>query len=424
MQKIDLRKSFDISRIKLDNGLDVIIIDKPGSPVVSINLAYKVGSKDEAEGKTGLAHLFEHMMFEGTKNVPKGEFDKLCSLAGGTNNAYTTYDWTAYTMTLPSHQLELGLWLESDRMMNFDILQSTLANQQKVVTEEISQTIDNQPYGKWRVEQAKAAFMNSCSYSWEVHGNVDDVAAATVGDCREFHSFYYRPGNACLIICGDVDNDEAFNLVNKYFQQPGMKGEIRRNAFKKSDALGGKRVEFSDNVPLSAVFLSYHIGGFMNEEEMLSGEVLANIASNGRSSRLYNSLVYEKQAASSAGAFADKREHSSLITFYAIANSPDIKCEELNSHLISEIDKFASTEVEDKELEKSRNIVTASAANEIQYSSGIADLVANNALFWDDPFRVYGLLDKYHNVNKKDIRKIANKYFTNGNSVRTDVVPG
>ncbi len=418
----DLSKFVKIHRHKLNNGLEVVILHNPKAPIVSMNLSYKVGSKDEMVGRRGFAHLFEHLMFEGSKNVPKGEFDKICSSAGGTNNAYTTYDYTAYTMTLPAHQLELGLWLESDRMFYSEISQVALETQQKVVTEEILQTIENQPYGRWREHLAEEAFAPECSYSWEVHGSKDDVAGSTLDDVKDFFNTFYNPDNACLVLAGDCDPESTIPLVEKYFGIEKELTKIERNLFSESFKLYHKNITTIDNVPLPAVFISYHLGDFKSED-LYTADVLSYMVGIGKSSELYKKMVYETQIASQVGAFVDKREHSSLLTFYAVANKPLTSTDELNESIVSELNKIKEGKFDTNLLSKTRNQLTSQMANEIQYSHGLADMVGNFTLFWDNPMMIYDVIGKYSAIDSDDIANFAHKYLIKEDAIRVDVLP-
>lgn len=423
MTKQTLKDSFPIYRHRLDNGLDVVIVENKKAPVVCVNMTYKVGSKDERAGSTGFAHLFEHLMFEGSKNVPKGDFDRLCSLAGGANNAYTTYDWTSYYMTVPTHQLELGLWLEADRLFNFSVTAESLKTQKSVVSEEIRQTVENQPYGRWREFMAKSAFKENCSYSWEVHGRIEDVENAKISSVRSFHKKYYNPANACLVICGNVSHGDAMRLVNKYCSKTVGNNSLngrRSQRFYDGSKLGGAYIEFEDNVPLPAVFLSYHYDGFLSEISY-TADIIALTLGGGRSSRLYDSLVYDKQIASSVGAFADKRENASLLTVYVIASNQNISCEELYDSLIMELDSLVKDGISMEENEKARAQAASQLALELQSSAGIADLTAHNTIFFDAPGRVFSLLDNYYKVTTEEVAALASKLFKKENSVRIDV---
>lgn len=423
MAGLNIEKALPLKKKTLENGLEVVVVTKRKVPVICINIAYKIGSKDELAGKTGLAHLFEHLMFEGSANVPKGDFDKLCSMAGGVNNAYTTYDMTSYNMSLPAHQLELGLWLESDRMSEFAVTQDALDTQKKVVVEEIQQTVDDQPYGKWREKLAGAAFSEKCSYSWEVQGKKEHVAACELEDVRDIFNNFYQPNNSCLAICGDIEPERGFDLSEKYFGSiPNLERTRQRNQFSKEYLLGDRKALFEDSIPMAALFKAYHCPG-LKDDEIFIADILANIIGSGRSSRIYNSIVYHKQLASMGGAFVDKRENTSLLTFYLIANSRKTSPDQLLDNLNIEIDNIMKNGVEKKELEKAINQLTTQLANELQHSSGIADIVANQALFWKKPERFYTLLNKYKEIDIHAINNFANKIFVEDKSIRVDAVP-
>lgn len=419
--KLDIRKAIPIYKKSFENGLDVYILPKHKAPLVTINLAYRVGSKDEDFELTGLAHLFEHMMFEGSKNIPKGDFDKLCSMAGGTNNAYTTFDMTCYYMTLPSNQLELGLWMESDRMANFFISAEALETQKNVVCEEISQTVEEQPYGKWRELLAEKAYSDKCSYSWEVHGKKEHVKSVNLDNVNSFYNKYYTPNNASLVICGDVEPDAAFILAKKYFGAIPKKTEnIERNKFKKSFLLGNKAGKFDTNVPLPSIFLAFHVPGFL-DDKVYTAEVLSNIAGVGRSSRIYKKLVYEKQIASQAGAFIDRRENSSLLTFYVIANEKDASTDLLYDELQLVLDDLKNN-ISDKEIRKASAQLSTMVAYELQKTSGIADIAVNQLLFSNNLEKFYTIMDLYRKQTKTEAVEFARDFLNEDNQIRIDAV--
>ena len=406
----------------LDNGLKVIIIPNEKSGIVSLNLAYKVGSKNEMPGKTGIAHLFEHLMFEGSKNVKKGEFDKLCTTAGGTNNAYTSYDMTAYTMTLPAHQLELGLWLESDRMLEFSVTEEAMVTQQNVVTEEIRQTVFDQPYGKWREFLAKEAFNSACPYSWEVHGSIEDVQGCNLGILGNFYNMYYQPNNACLAVCGNVDPRHTIKLIEKYFGTIQNKNNKKEYLTFSDDQKNKQKVyTFNDSVPLPAVFLNFHCPGFIDDKILLA-DVIANILANGRSSRMYKSLISDKQIASTVGGYVDKREYGSLITFYGIASDENISIDTLSGELFNSINSIKS-DILESEFHKTINQLTTQLAYELQYSSGIADNAASLTLFWNEPERIYTIMDKYKKIELESLYNFASETMTLENSIVINALP-
>lgn len=406
------------------SGLRAVIIPKTTTPIVTVNISYQVGSKDERIGKTGLAHLFEHLMFEGTPNVPKGKFDQICSEAGGTNNAYTTYDWTTYYMTVPNTQLELALWLEADRLYNFELQQSVLDIQKDVVTEEIYQTVIDRPYGQWRDYLSTVAFSKDCTYSWEVQGLIDDVRSVTLEDAKDFRDRYYKPSNAVITLCGDIDVEESFALIEKYFAEGNGTSEItERNNFLPEMRITGGITSYEDNVPHSAVFVSFHCAGFAEGPEDYVAKIYTDIMARGRSSRLYNKLVYETEIASHAGVFFDKRENTSLLTFFIIANEKTTTCDELYNALIEEVMKTKKSSFFDSDLERSKNYVKTSVSNSFLKTGGIADLVSKKEMFENNPELAFNLLEKYDAITMDDIEQFMEKRILEDKVIRVDVVP-
>lgn len=409
---------------KLKSGLRAVIIPKATTPIVTVNISYQVGSKDEKLGKTGLAHLFEHLMFEGTPNVPKGKFDQICSEAGGNNNAYTTYDWTTYYMTVPNTQLELALWLEADRLYNFELQQEVLDIQKKVVTEEIYQTVIERPYGQWRDYLSKIAFRKDCSYSWEVQGFIDDVKSVSLEDAKSFRNQFYKPHNAVITLCGDIDVEQSFALIEKYFNEGnGTSHVIERNTFSPEMRTTGTKSSYEDNVPHSAVFVSFHCAGFAEGTEDYVAKIYTDIMARGRSSKLYNSLVYEKELASHAGVFFDKRENSSLLTFFIIANEKTTKCDELYDAMMEEIFKTKKSSFFASDLERSKNYVKTNVSNNYLKTGGIADLVSKKEMFENDPEAAFNLIEKYDTITMEDIEHFMELRIIEDKAIRVDVVP-
>lgn len=418
----EFRQNYPLSYHKLKNGLQVCVVSNRRAPIISINLAYKVGSRNEIPGKTGLAHLFEHLMFEGSKNVPKGDFDKLCSLAGGVNNAYTNYELTSYQMTLPPNQLELALWLESDRMASFSVTEESLETQKKVVIEEIHQTVEDQPYSKWRDVLAETAYSPKYSYSWEIQGKKEDIRKFKLEDLKYFFEMFYQPDNACLVIVGDVEADKALKLAENYFEDIPVFHKPKQTIEFSSEYLNkGKSTFFKDNVPSDAVFLCFHCPGFL-DNAVLSGDILANIAGNGRSSRLYNTLIYAQQIASQTGAFVDKRESSSLMIFYAFGINGNTTCDELNNVLLEEISGLTSKKITNKEYGKTINQLTSQIANDLQFNYNIADNLGEQILFWNNPERIYSTLDKYKEIKINELNLFLNEFLKPEDAIRIDVL--
>ena len=420
---MNLSEYFKINRHRLANGLTLLLVEKKEAEIISLNLAYKVGSKNEIKGKTGMAHLFEHLMFEGSKHLKKGEFDKICSLAGGTNNAYTGYDYTAYVMTLPSNQLETALWLESDRMLEFAVSEEAMETQKKVVSEEIRQTVFDRPYGKWRELLARNAYTEDCPYSWEVHGSIEDVLSVDLSYLEDFFYTFYRPANAVLTICGNFDSLKALDLVEKYFGNIGNKtNNTNRPKFNRKMLKYGTYASFEDAVPLPATFINFHIPGML-DDRILIANVISYIATHGRSSRIYSKLVEDKQIASTVGSYIDDREYSSLLTFYAITNNPEIELNSLKEEFLELIHQFNEKPVSETELNRAVNQLTLQVANQIQYSSGLADVISSEMLFTDDLNRIYNILERYKKITSEDVMKFANEFLDHNTEIIIDCLP-
>ncbi|MFM7339276.1 MAG: M16 family metallopeptidase, partial [Bacteroidota bacterium] len=378
--------------------------------------------KDDSFSHKGFAHFFEHLMFDGSKHVKRGEFDALCSKAGGTFNAYTSYDQTMYHTTVPSHQLDLVLWLESDRMLQFGVEQIGLETQQKVVSEEIKQSVENQPYGTWRVEQGRLAFTDDCSYQWEVLGNRSHIESATLDEVASFFDAYYRPDNACLVISGHVDVSTVLKSVERYFGIiPSKKQTIKRNQFVNHMKRTGQIV-VQDAVPLPAVFVSYHLDGFMSDTSV-QADILASAFGDGKSSRLYSHLVRDQHIASSVFCYADQREHASLLTCSATAAHPGISHQQLLDALDKEIQGLLAEPFSDTELEKAINAAGTGYAYHMQTNAGIADMVCNQTLFWNDPMRAFSIVDRYRAVTKNEMNGLIEGMIRGKESCTVSIIP-
>ncbi len=406
-----------ISEKRLPNGLNIVFLPLPNCPVVSLHLIYKTGSKNEKPQQTGFAHLFEHLMFEGTGNLPKGQFDSISSKAGGTNNAYTNYDWTSYIMTLPKNQLELAFFLETDRMFNMNPTPEAFENQKKVVIEEIKQTVLNQPYGRWRELLAETAYPKKSGYNWEVHGSSEDVAISTLDQAREFFNAFYSPQNATLAIVGDYTADYVFKLADEYFSGSKTRSHFPENNF--SEVSMGYS-SYKDNVPYAGTFLSYHVPSFLDDKSYIT-DIISAIAGYGKSSILYNSLLYKKQCVSETAAYPDQREKSSLLTFYAIANDDKTTPEELNLLLLEEINKLKDYDVIAQHLERTKNQMKMQYANSLLSSSSLAESICLNSAFFNNPERTFDTINKYNAITVEDCLEYVNTYIVDNNLVRIDV---
>lgn len=411
----------------LPNKLRVIVIPKHTAPVVSVCVAYHVGSyheyRTETGGNYGFAHLFEHLMFEGSENVAHGMFDRYCSTAGGENNAYTTFDKTMYYMTLPAHQVELGLWLESDRMGGFAIQEESLIAQKNVVLEEINQNVENQPYGKFGHVLNRLAFAPECGYGHDVYGDTQHIANSTLDDVRTFYHTFYRPDNAVLLLVGDIQPDRGFALAEQYF------GHIQNSSlitpqplFQAAHRRGNQCKVVPDTIPTPTLFMSFHAEGFTHQDNAI-GEILSSILSDGMSSRLYKTLVYDQQIAAETNMWLDDRYHASLATMYSISATPDISCDQLQNATMAVLDAVKREGVQERELTKAKNRMMTRMAKSYQRVGSIADEAAHQALFFNDPARMFSLMDSFLAVTADDIQRFAQTVFTDSNMVRLDFLP-
>lgn len=404
----------------LDNGLRLVVCPDTTTPVTNVTVLYRVGSHDERPGKTGLAHLFEHLMFDNAAPDQDKMYDLYCTKAGGSNNAYTTFDYTCYHIDLPAHQLELGVWLEAERMREFRITDHALQTQRSVVIEEINQNVVNQPYGIWRKAQQELCYDPSSSYSWDVYGSADDVAGVSMDDAHRFFSTFYAPSNAVLCISGAVTVERAVELAKKHFGPIAPSAPpSQRTSFSTSYQRRGVHSVINDNVPMAATYISVHLPGFL-EEELLDAELAATILGTGRSSVLYKALVASAQLASSVGAFVDRRAHTSLLTMYAFAAHEDVTADQLATAIHEAIRDF---HVQETHLAAARNRLRTSHAAELQKAHGVADTVAWTTLFWNNPSYVNTVLSTYNTVPLDSVRAVLDSCADATQCARLDIVP-
>jgi len=281
----------------------------------------------------------------------------------------------------------------------------------------------DRPYGKWRELLATNSFTEDSSYSWEVHGSIDDVLNVKLDYLKEFFEMYYRPGNAILTLSGNLDIDSAILLIEKYFGEIENKTSSSYRPPFNSDMLKkGTYASFRDSVPLPATFINFHIPGML-DKRILTANIISQIATQGRTSRLYSELVERKQIASSLGSYVDEREYTSLLSFYAINANPDAEFNTLKTELMNLIAQFKTEKVREDELKMAVNQLTTQIANEIQYSSGLADIASSNLLFSDDLDRIYGILEDYKKITPDDIRDFADEFFIINSEIIIDCLP-
>lgn len=395
------------SEYDLDNGLHVILHKDDKVPAVCINICYHVGSKNETPERAGFAHLFEHLLFEGSKNIPKGMFDKYITRAGGNNNAYTTEDKTNYYMTLPSHELELGLWLESDRMLECVVTEESLRNQKDVVMEEKRERYDNSPYGTLSERMMRLAYKNY-PYKWTVIGDMKSIEAATLSDVQDFFNTFYVPNNATLSVTGNINEAETKELIEKYF------GSIPSNVAKpvapdyNEEAQTAERKEIVNDeaVPLPAVFWTYQMPPD-GTKEAFALDLLTDVLSTGQSSRLYKDLVYDKKIASDISAYIDVREKPGLVWLYGVGTTPDAPIAPIEDAMEAILADIRANGVTESELEKAKNRAEMRGVTGRLRISTKADILAHSHIFYHDTEKVNTLLEMQQNITVEDVNQAA-----------------
>jgi zinc protease len=405
----------------LPNGLKVILHRDNSAPVVAVTTLYHVGSKNEDTARTGFAHFFEHLLFEGSENIKRGEFDKYVTNAGGALNANTSQDRTFYYELLPSNQLALGLWLESERMMHAKIEEIGVATQREVVKEEKRQRIDNQPYGTILQEILKRAFTEH-PYRWAPIGSLEHLNAATLDEFKKFYKTFYVPNNCVLSIAGDIDIAQTKKLIQDYFG-PIPKGtqEIPRpNVVEKP--LGGEvRDVIEDNIQLPAVIQTYRAPK-QGSDEYYAFQMLSTVLSGGPSSRMNKTLVDERQLAVAALSIPLFNEDAGLFINYSITNM-GVQPQAVEKVMDSIINNLKTGLISEKEFEKVRNQVQTSFVTSNSTMAGIAESLANYEVYFGDANLVNTELERYKNVTREDMMAVAKKYLNKDNRVVLYYVP-
>jgi predicted Zn-dependent peptidase len=398
-----------IERHQLENGLRIVLSPDPRTPIVAVNLWYDVGSRNEEKGRTGFAHLFEHMMFQGSANVEKGEHFALVQAAGGTLNASTWNDRTNYFETVPSHELELALWLESDRMASLlpAMTQEKLDNQRDVVKNERRLSVDNQPYGTADERMQALLWPPGHPYHHSTIGSMEDLTAASLDDVSRFFATYYAPNNAVLTVAGDFDRQAALDGIERHFGPiPANPDLPEAPAAEVPDSLGGEvREVVPDQVELLRVHLAYRIPPFGTDEHQ-AFDVISDLLGTGRASRLYRSLVRDQQLAADVAAFVFPWAHgSTAIGIWATAR-PDVEVEVLERELVAQVDGLAANGPTDEELDRVRTLHAASVETSLEQLAERADRISQYACLFDDPDLVNSEVARYDAVDAAQVRAV------------------
>ena len=393
----------------LANGLTVILSEDHSTPIVHVELWYHVGSKDEKPGRTGFAHLFEHMMFKGSKNVDPEEHASMLASIGGQSNAYTNDDATVFWQTVPSQYLPLVLWLEADRMATLRIDKATFENEREVVKEERRLRVDNQPFGRLSEILYDTAYTVS-PYKHTTIGSMKDLDAASVEDVRDFHNMFYSPGNATMAIVGDFDMAQARDLVTKYFERiPKSDRVIPRDYPREAAWTKERRVTVHESWPLPAVIVAYPIT-YDGHQDSYPLHLTSKILSDGDSSRIYKSLVYEKGIAVSAFGGGNIIEEPNL--FFAVALvAPGHTPDEVEKALIAEFENLRTSGVSERELQRAKNQFFRDYIVDRESIRGKASQLAHAVVIHRDVTTADGEVEIFTNMKVSDLQRVAMTYF-------------
>ena len=412
-------------KYKLPNGLEVILHEDHSTPIVAVDTWYHVGSGDEQVGRTGFAHLFEHIMFMGSQHVPVGAFDQMLEAAGADNNGSTTEDRTNYYETLPSNALALALWLDADRMgfllPTMDLAKVNL--QRDVVKNERRQRVDNQPYGRADETILAALYPKSHPYSWPVIGSMADLSAASLADVQNFFRTYYAPNNATLTIAGDFNPDSVKRMVAQYFGSiPRGPAVTRRTTVPRVVIPRDTFLVLEDKVQLPRLFYTWHsVKGFAPDDAAL--DILAQVVANDKNSRLYKKLVYDLQIAQNVRAFQDGSRLDGKFQI-DVTPKPGQKVADIDRIVQSEIANVISNGVTQRELQRAQNLYKASFLNRLASVLGKAEVLNSYNYFVGNPDYVQQDAARYERVTAADVQRVARTYLGRPKIVLTVVPEG
>ncbi len=416
--------NFEFQDYTLDNGLRVLLLEDHSAPVVTVDIWYNVGSRNERVGRSGFAHLFEHMMFQGSENVGKGEHGQMITRVGGVRNGSTNEGRTNYYQTVPANRMNLALWLEADRMRSLAITEENFDNQREVVKEERRLRIDNQPYIPAVLDGTTLMFDSTdCfAYAHQPIGSMEDLNAAVVGDVQEFFNLYYTPNNATMAVVGDFDPAEAKNLIEQYFgdiprgeNPPPVSCSFDYNA-------GAETREWEDeHANLPAVLVAYRVPPH-SDPDTRPLDLLGTILGGGESSRLNRAMVREAKTALQAGMQQNSRRGPGMIVAVAIANQ-GVDAATLQQQLTEQVARIVEEGVTEQELEKARNDFKASFVFGSQTTMQMAERLLHYAHYHDSMDEIESDLDEYMKVTTDDIRRVAAEYLVPENSYAIVIVP-
>lgn len=405
----------DFTEYDLANGLHVILHQDKSAPVVAVTVFYHVGSKNEEIGRTGFAHFFEHLLFEGTDNIKRGEWSKIVSSNGGQENATTSQDRTFYYEVFPSNQLELGLWMESERMLHPVINEVGVKTQNEVVKEEKRQRIDNQPYGHF-LEEIFTRLFSAHPYRWQPIGSMEDLDAAKLEEFQAFFKKYYIPNNATLSIAGDIDIEQAKQWVAKYFTDvpkgtPIVQPNIQEAPITKEIV----DTAYDANIQIPAIMTAYRVPGLKGEDSKVL-ELISNYLSNGGSSKLYKKMVDDKKNALQVGAFNYALEDYGSYITYALPNN-DASLKDLLNDIDDEVAKLQTDLISEEDYQKLMNQEENDFVSANSRMLGVAENLADGHVYFNNTGHINDELSEYKKITREQIRDVAKKYLNSNQRV-------
>ena len=419
-----MAQSLIFEEYDLSNGLHVILHRDNSAPVVTIGVMYHVGAKDEDPTRTGFAHFFEHLLFEGTQHIARGKWFDIVSANGGHNNAFTTQDKTYYYEVFPSNNLQLGLWMESERMLHPVINEIGVSTQNSVVKEEKNERIDNAPYGRIMYRSAINPYLfKKHPYSGTVIGKVEHLDAASLEEFIAFKKKFYNPNNAVLVVAGDFDTVPTKKWIEQYFATiPNTGNAIQRNKIEEAPITETIEVtEYDPNIQIPLKLYAYRTPA-MTDKDSFTIDLLSNILTDGKSARLYKKMIDEHQTALQVLAFSDAQEDYGVYIMGALPMD-GVSLETLAQEMDEEITRLQTELISEREYEKLQNQIEANFVAQNSHMEGIALSLADNYTFYKDTNLINKAIDHYRAITREDIREAARKYLDKNQRLDLNYLP-
>jgi predicted Zn-dependent peptidase len=405
----------------LDNGLHVILHNDHSAPVVVTSVMYHVGAKDDAPNRTGFAHFFEHLLFEGTENIKRGEWMKIVTSNGGTNNANTNDDRTYYYEVFPSNNLELALWMESERMMHPVINEIGVNTQKNVIKEEKRTNYDNRPYGNYLAVVKKNIFKNH-PYRNTTIGSMEDIEAATLEEFQAFNKKFYVPNNAVLVVAGDFEKNQAKEWIQNYFGTIKKGETIAKQTFVEEPITQTLKATYVDpNIQTPMILTSYRIPSMKTRDARIL-DLISTLLSDGKSSRLYKKIVDDKKLALQIGAFTYSNEDYGMYVIYGLPLGENTT-ETILKEIDDEITRLQTDFISENELQRLENVTDNRFVNNNATVEGIAENLATYYLLYGDVNLINTEIDLYHSITREEIMAVAKKYLNPNQRLILDYVP-